>query len=67
MKKMLRAKMKGVPEAEQDKMIELIQKNPDLFQKIGVEVEQRMKNGQDQTSASRQVMQKYQNELRKIF
>lgn len=67
MKKMLKAKMKGVPEAEQDKMIELIEKNPELFQKIGMEVQQKMKEGKDQMAASMEVMQKYQEELKKIM
>jgi 2-oxo-4-hydroxy-4-carboxy--5-ureidoimidazoline (OHCU) decarboxylase len=67
MNKMLRAKMKGVPEEQQDKMIEIINKNPDLFQKIGAEVEQLMKQGKDQASASMEVMRKYQSELKRVF
>jgi len=31
LKKMLASKMKGVPQAEQDKIFEMIEKNPDLF------------------------------------
>ncbi len=67
MKKMLRSKMQGVPEAQQDRMIEAIEKNPDLFQKIGAEVQQLMKQGRDQTSASMEVMRKYQHEIKKVF
>ncbi|MFO0718888.1 MAG: hypothetical protein U0522_02590 [Candidatus Paceibacterota bacterium] len=67
MKKMLKSKMKGVPEAEQEKMIELIQKHPDLFQKIGYEVQELMKHGRDQMSASMEVMKKYEKELRGIL
>ncbi len=64
LKKLLKSKMKGVPEAEQEKMITLIEKNPELFQKIGVEVQAKIKEGKDQTTASMEVMQKYQNELK---
>ncbi len=67
MKKMLRAKMKDVPEAQQDRMIEIIEKNPDLFQKIGAEVQQLMKHGKSQTSASMEVMRKYQDEIKRAF
>lgn len=67
LKKMLKSKMKDVPESEQDKMIALIEKNPDLFQKIGMEVQQKMKEGKDQMAASMEVMQKYQDELKKIM
>ncbi len=67
LKKMLKSKMKDVPEADQDKMIELIEKNPELFQKIGIEVQQKMKEGKDQMAASMEVMQKYQDDLKKII
>jgi len=67
LKKMLRSKMKGVPESEQDKMIELIEKNPELFEKIGKEVQEKVRQGKDQMAASMEVMQKYQDELKKIF
>lgn len=67
MKKMLRAKMKDVPEAQQDRMIEAIEKNPDLFQKIGAEVQQLMKQGRSQTAASMEVMRKYQDQIKRAF
>lgn len=59
--------MKDVPEAEQDKMIALIEKNPELFQKIALEVQEKMKGGKDQMTASMEVMQKYQAELKSIM
>ena len=64
MKKMLKSKMKGVPQDQQDKALEMIQKNPELFQKIGEEVKAEMKAGKDQMAATMSVMQKYQNELK---
>ncbi len=59
--------MKDVPPAEQEKMIKLIETNPELFQKIGTEVQALMKNGKDQMAATMEVMQKYQSELQKIL
>ena len=38
MKKMLKSKMKDIPEAEQEKMFNAIEKNPDFFQNIATEV-----------------------------
>ncbi|MFM2357468.1 MAG: hypothetical protein RJA61_205 [Candidatus Parcubacteria bacterium] len=67
LKKLLKSKMKDVPEAEQDKMIALIEKNPELFQKIALEVQEKMKGGKDQMAASMEVMQKYQAELKSIM
>jgi len=67
MKKMLKSQMKGVPEAEQEKILELIEKNPELFQKIGLEVQAKMKEGKDQMAATMEVMQAHQGELKNIL
>ena len=67
MKKMLKSKMKDLPEAEQDKMIQAIEKNPDFFQNIATEVQAKMKEGKDQMTATMEVMRKHQEELRKIM
>lgn len=67
MRKMLKSQMKGVPEAEQEKMIKLVIENPELFQKIGLEVQAKMKEGKDQMSATMEVMQNHQDELKKIM
>jgi len=59
--------MKDVPKEQQDKMIEMVQKNPDLFKKIGEEINQRVKKGgEDQMKASIEVMKKYQKELQEL-
>lgn len=68
LKKMLASKMKGVPQSEQDKIFELIEKNPDLFQKIGTEVQEKMqKEGKDQMAAATEVMQKYKDQLQGLM
>ncbi len=67
LKQMLKSKMKGMPQAQQDMMLELIDKNPDFFQKIGEEVKQRMKEGKGETAATMEVMRKHQAELQKLM
>ncbi|MDQ3014975.1 MAG: hypothetical protein M3Q73_03865 [bacterium] len=67
MKKMLKSKMKDVPEAEQEKIFAAIEKDPQLFQKIAEEVQQKMKEGKDQMAASMEVMMKYQKELKDLM
>lgn len=59
--------MKGVPEAEQEKILNAIDKNPDLFQTIALEVQEKMKEGKDQMSATFEVMQKHQEELKNVM
>lgn len=67
LKKLLKSKMKDVPEAEQDKMLALIEKNPEFFQKIALEVQEKIKGGKDQMSATMEVMQAHQTELQSIM
>ncbi len=64
LKKMLR--LQGVPPEQIDMFIRMMEKDPELFKKIGKEVEVKMKNGMDKTKAGMEVMQKYQNELKKL-
>ncbi len=68
LKKMLASKMKGVPQEEQDKIFNMIEKNPDLFQKIGTEVQEKMqKEGKDQMTAAMEVMQKHKDQLQGLM
>lgn len=59
-------KMKDVPEEERNKIITMVEKNPQLFQKIALEIESKMKGGKDQMSATMEVMKSHEEELRKI-
>lgn len=67
MRKMLASKMKGVPQAEQDKIFNMIEKNPDFFQKIGLEIQEEMKKGVDQMTATQNIVKKYETELKGLI
>ncbi len=67
MKKMLKSKLKHLPQDQQDKIIAAIEKNPQLFEKMAKEIKQLTKEGQNETAASMQVMRKYQAELRDLM
>ncbi len=67
MKQMLKRQMKGVPEAEQERIIGLVEQNPDFFQNIAKEIEALQKQGRDQMAATMEVMRKHQGELQKIM
>ena len=56
----------GVSEAQIDMVIAMMEKNPDLFKKIAEEIQSLIKEGKDQQSASMEVMQKYEAELKKL-
>ena len=67
MKKILASKMKGVPQEEQDKLFTMIEKNPELFQKIALEVQEEMKKGKDQMAATMEIAKKYEADLKGLL
>lgn len=56
-------KLKDVPEAQREQMTAMITKNPELFKKIGEEIERRKKGGESEVKAAMEVMKKYRGEL----
>lgn len=66
-RKMVESKMKDVPKEEQERILNLIQKNPELFKKIAEEIQVEMGKGKDQMEASVEVMMKYKDEVGKII
>jgi hypothetical protein len=64
LKKMLRTQ--GVPEAQIDMLIGMMEKNPELFKKIAEEIQEKMKSGMSQMDAGMQVMKKYESDLKKL-
>lgn len=65
--KLIRAKMKNLPKAQQDMFIKLIEENPELFKKIGDEVKALTKSGVSEMTATMQVMRKYQAEIQRLM
>jgi hypothetical protein len=67
LKKMLKNQLKGVPESEQNKIIAAVEKNPKLFADIAAEVQEKIKGGMDQQSATLEVMMKHKDELQGLM
>lgn len=65
MKRML--KSQGATDEQAGVILELVEKNPELFQKIASEVEARVKNGEDKQQASMAVMAAHQEELKQVI
>lgn len=56
----------GVPEAQIDMVINMMEKDPELFKKIAVEIKAKINEGKNQQEASMEVMKKYESELKKL-
>lgn len=63
-KKMLRTQ--GVPPAQIEMFVRMIEKNPELFKTIAKEIEEKVKGGMSQMDAGMEVMKKYEQELKKL-
>jgi len=63
MKQVMKSQLKGVPESEQNKILEIVEKNPDFFQNIAKELQDSLKSGKDQNAAMLEIMSKHKDEL----
>lgn len=67
LKQAMKWKLKDMPAGQQEQIMALVQKNPDLFKKIGEEVDRRVKKGgENQMKATVEVMKKYRDELQAL-
>lgn len=57
---------KGVPEEQIDMLVSMMEKNPELFQTIAKEIQDKVKSGMSQMDAGLEVMKKYETELKKL-
>ena len=60
-------KLKDLPAAQREQMTTLVSKDPELFKKIGEEIERRKKGGESETKAALEVMKKYRAELARLM
>jgi len=59
-------KAQGVPEDQIDMILAMMEKNPQLFEIIAKEIEQKIKSGMDKQMAAMSVMKKYEEDLKKL-
>lgn len=63
LKQVAKSKLKDVPEGQRDMLLGMLEKNPEIFKKIGEEIERRKKGGENEMKATMEVMRKYKDEL----
>ncbi len=67
LKVMIKRQLKGMPDAEIDRIVELVGKNPEIFKKIGDQIQAKVKAGRSQQAATMEVMRANQAELQKVL
>lgn len=64
---MLKRQMKDVPQADQEKVLSIIEKDPDFFASLAEEVQKKTKEGKDQMTAMREVIETHQQKLKGLL
>ena len=68
LKKVLETQMKNVPEDQKQMIMQMLEKDPVLFEKIAKEIQAELKtNGNNQMAAATKVLPKYQKEILAIM
>jgi hypothetical protein len=67
MKKLLERQLKDAPPEQKELIMTLVEKDPELFQKISVEMQAEIKSGKTQMAAAMKVMPKYQAQIQALM
>jgi len=68
MKKLLQSQLKNVPPDQQQMIMEMLEKDPALFEKIAKEIQAELKtNNNNQMAAATKVLPKYQKEIMAVM
>ena len=67
MKQAMKSQLKNVPKEQQDKIMELIDKNPEFFTQLAEKVKRKVDSGKPQMAAVMEVMQDNKEELQKMM
>ena len=66
-RKTLEHKLKDVPAAQREIMMQAMEKNPEFFKKISEEIKRRTKRGESELAATMAVMRENQGEFQRIL
>lgn len=67
MKKLIQSKLGNLPKDQQEKIITLVTKNPELFQEIALKIKAKIDGGMDQNKATMTVMMDYKEKIQKLM
>jgi hypothetical protein len=68
LKKVLESQMKDAPPEQRQMILEMVEKDPALFEKIAKEMQDELKrNGNNQMAAAMKVLPKFQQEIMKVM
>lgn len=67
MKQAMKSQLKSIPAAEQEMILDLVERNPAFFEGLAAELQEGMKSGKDQQTVAMEIMKKHKDELAKLM
>lgn len=67
MKQAMKSQLKDIPEAEQEALLDIVERNPAFFENLAKELQEGMKSGKDQQQVALEIMAKHKDELAKLM
>jgi GTP cyclohydrolase FolE2 len=67
MKQAMKSQLKGVPEDQQEMLLDMVEKNPAFFEDLAKEMQDGLAAGKDQQAVMMELMQKHRDELAKMM
>ncbi len=67
MKQAMKSQLKDVPQAEQDMLLDMVEKNPAFFENLAKEMQEGLKSGKDQQAVMMELMGKYRDDIGKMI
>lgn len=67
LKKLIQTKLGNLPKEDQERILRIVTKNPQLFQEIATKIKHQMDSGKDQNAATMLVMREYQTQIKELM
>lgn len=67
MKQAMKSQLKGVPAEEQDKILDMVGRNPEFFENLAKELQDGIKSGKDQQTVALEIMARHKEALSKMM
>ena len=67
LKSLIKQRLKGVPEDQIDMLIAMVEKNPEFFQKLAVDIKAKTATGMSEEQAAQELMASYGPEFREML
>lgn len=67
LKKLIQTKLGNIPKEDQERILRIVTKNPELFQEIAMKIKHQMDSGKSQEAATMSVMGEYQTQIKALM